>query len=79
VPRQLEVILSALLVVSVFFAIHYAVRKIAGTFSSRIVRPIIRHVFRPILTLYYRRKVAKQIQADRKAKGLPPLENQNIL
>ena len=76
-PQQLEAILFAILSVALFVVTHYLLRKTGRKFGSVIVRPLIRS-FRPILTIYYRRKVIKQIQANRKAKGLPPLENQHI-
>jgi hypothetical protein len=53
-------------------------RRGAKKFGQVIVRPLVRSV-RPILTIYYRRQVIKQVQAERKAKGLPPLENLHIL
>jgi hypothetical protein len=79
VPQQLDVILWALLSVAVLVATHYLLRKTFRKFASPIIRPLIRLVLRPILTIYYRRKVIKQVQAERKAKGLPPLENLRIL
>jgi len=82
VPPQLEVILFALLSVAGVAATHYLVRKAGRKFGRSVrsvVRPSIRLFVRPILTVYYRRKVIQQVQADRKAKGLPPLENQHIL
>jgi hypothetical protein len=79
VPQQLEVILFALLSVTAFVATHYLLRKTVRKFGPSIVRPFVRRVLRPILTVYYRRKVTKEIQAERKAKGHPPLENQHIL
>ena len=81
-PPQLEVILFALLSVAGVVATHYLVRKAARKFGRSVrslVRPSIRLLLRPILTVYYRRKVIQQIQADREAKVLPPLENQHIL
>jgi len=54
-------------------------RKAGRKVGPVIVRPIANSLVRPILTIYYRRKVIKQIQAERKAKGLPPLENEHIL
>ena len=78
-PQQLEMILWALLSVALLIATHYLLRKTVRKFAPHIIRPLIRRVLRPILTVYYRRKVIKQIQAERKAKGLPPLENQHIL
>ena len=78
-PQQLEVILWALLSVALLVAMHYLLRKTVRKFAPPIIRPLISRVLRPILTVYYRRKVIKQIQAERKAKGLPPLENQHIL
>jgi hypothetical protein len=79
VPRQLEVTLFALLSVALLVATHYLLRRTARKFGPVIVRPIVRRLLRPILTIYYRRKVIKQIQAERKAKGLPPVENLHIL
>jgi hypothetical protein len=78
VPQQLEVILFAILSVAVFVASHYLLRKAGRRTGQVIVRPTVRPL-RPVLTIYYRRKVIKQIQAERKDKGLPPLENLRIL
>jgi hypothetical protein len=78
VSQQLEVPLFALLSVAFLVGTHYLLRKTARKFGPVVVRPIIQSL-RPILTVYYRRKVIKQIQAERKAKGLPPLENLHIL
>jgi hypothetical protein len=74
VPQQLEVILFALLSVALLVASHYLLRKTARKFGPVIIRPIVR----PILAVYYRRKVIKQLQAERKTKGLPPLDNLHI-
>ena len=76
--RQSEAVLFALLSVAFLVASHYVVRRTARRFGQVIVRPFVCLV-RPILTIYYRRKVIKQVQAERKAKGLPPLENLHIL
>jgi hypothetical protein len=78
VRQQSEAVLFALLSVAFLVASHYLLRRGAKKFGQVIVRPLVRSV-RPILTIYYRRKVIKQVQAERKAKGLPPLENLHIL
>jgi len=79
VPQKLEVILFGLLSVAALLATHYVLGKTVRKLSSSVVQPSILRVLRPILNVYYRRKLIQQIQTDRKAKGLPPLENQHIL
>jgi hypothetical protein len=79
VPQQLEVTIFALGSVALLVATHYLWRRTVRKFGPIIIRPIVHHLIRPILTIYYRRKVIKQIQAERKAKGVPPLENQHTL
>jgi hypothetical protein len=74
VLQQSEVVLFALVSAAFLVASHYLLRRAGKKLGRVIVRPL-----RPILTIYYRRKVIKQVQADRKAKGLPPLENLHIL
>ena len=78
-PNRLGEILLALLSVALLVASHYLLRKAGRKVGRFIMRPVVNGLVRPILTIYYRRKVIKQIQAERKAKGLPPLENEHIL
>jgi hypothetical protein len=66
----LFIALVALLIVP-----HYLLRKASRKYGPGIVRRIVSRCFRPILTIYYRRKVIRQMEDERKAKGLPPLEN----
>jgi len=54
--------------------LHFFLRETVRRVAPKIMRPAVRS-FRPVLTVYYRRKVMKQMQRERKAKGLPPLEN----
>jgi hypothetical protein len=70
-------ILFAIFSIAIFVFSHYVLRKI-GRKVGRQIGKVIGRLLRPILTLYYRRKVIKQMQADRKAKGLPPIENPYI-
>ncbi len=66
----LFIVLVALLIVP-----HYLLGKASRKYGPGIVRPIVNRLFRPILTIYYRRKVIREAEDERKAKGLPPLEN----
>ena len=67
----------ALVSVALLIATHYLLRKTIRKNAPKIVRPIVERFLRPLLTIYYRRKVTNQIQAERKAGGMPLLENPN--
>ena len=69
----MEAILVVLFTLALLIAPHYLLRRVVRRLGPKIIRPAIRPL-RPILTFYYRRKVIRQIQAERKAQGLPPLD-----
>jgi hypothetical protein len=74
VTEQVQIALWAVLSLSIFLLSHFVLRKLGrkiGGQTGRRVAPL----FRRVVTIYYRRKVIRQMQADRKAKGLPPIEN----
>jgi hypothetical protein len=71
---QLEGFLIAVASVALLLLTHYFIRETGRKIGRKIARPMVRPL-RPILTVYYRRKVIKQMRRERKAKGLPPLEN----
>jgi hypothetical protein len=74
VAEKLEGFLIAVGSVALLVAIHYLLRKASRKIGAKAAGTIVR-TLRPILTAYYRRKIIKQVQRERKAKGLPPLEN----
>jgi hypothetical protein len=72
--EQIGLALLAISSVAILVLSHYLIRKLGRKIGGQIGRTLGR-LLRPVFTLYYRRKVVKQMQADRKAKGLPPIEN----
>ena len=69
----MEAILVVLFTLALLIGPHYLLRRVVRRLGPKIIRPAIQPL-RPILTFYYRRKVIRQIQAERKAQGLPPLD-----
>ena len=74
---QLEGFLIAVASVALLLVTHYFLREAGRKIGRKVARPLVRPL-RPILTVYYRRKVIKQMQRERKEKGLPPLENPHL-
>jgi hypothetical protein len=59
-------------------ALHLALRRVGREVGRGLVKgvfAIIREPLRKLLTVYYRGKVIRQMQEERRKQGLPPLEN----
>jgi hypothetical protein len=78
VPKLPDAILFIALVALLIVLPHYLIRKVSRKYGPKVVRSVMNRSFRPILTIYFRRKVTRQIQDERKANGLPPLENPHV-
>jgi hypothetical protein len=59
-------------------ALHLAFRG-AGRGLGRLLFSLSRTPLIRILTPYYRKKAVQKLQKERKAQGLPPLENPDAL
>jgi hypothetical protein len=74
VTEQVELLLTAILSIAFLVLSHYIIQRTSRKIGGRIGAGIGR-LFRPVLTRYHRRKAIKKLQADREAKGVPPIEN----
>ena len=64
------------------FLVHWIIRqgsRKAGKSVGKFVGAALRGPLRSTLTRYYRRKVIRQMQEERRRQGLPPLENTDVL
>jgi len=62
--------------------LHLALRRGGRELGRGLVKgvfAVIREPLRKLLTVYYRRKVIRQMQEERRKQGLPPLENPDTL
>jgi hypothetical protein len=76
---ELATILFALAVLFVLhWLIHEGSRK-TGRAIGRAAGSLLRAPFRLVLTKYYRRKIIRQRQEERRKRGVPPLENPDML
>jgi len=68
---------TALLGVASLVLLHWLIkrgtRKVGSATGSALKAPV-----RALLTRYYRRKVIRQTQQERRKRGIPPLENSDI-
>ena len=68
---------TALIALSSLVLLHWLIkrgaRKVGTAIGSALRAPI-----RALLTRYYRRKVIRQIQEEKRKQGIPPLENSDV-
>jgi len=58
----------------ILIAVHLAFRS-AGRGLAKVLFSLIRAPLIKLLTPYYKRKAIRKIQEERRAQGLPPIEN----
>jgi len=76
---QLATILFALAALAVFhWLLQQGTRKLGRAIGKRI-GSALRAPLRFVLTKYYRQKVIRELQHQRRKQGLPPLENTDML
>ena len=72
--KELGAILFAL--ISIALMVHaIQIGRRTGRGLGKVMLGAIRPFLRRILTVYYRRKVTRQMQNGRQSEGKPPLEN----
>jgi len=75
--RLLEIVFALLCLGMLHFGFQYLSRKAAkgvGRGAGAVIRPGLQR----ILTRYYRRRVIRRMQEERKQQGIPPLENPGL-
>ena len=76
--RELAAILVALVLMGLFHWLVQRGSRKAGRAIGRAIGSVLRAPLRFVLTKYYRRKVIRQQQEQRRKEGLPPFENPNL-
>ena len=68
---------TALIALSSLVLLHWLVkrgtRKVSTAVGSSLRAPVT-----ALLTRYYRRKIVRQMEDEKRKQGIPPLENSNI-
>lgn len=68
---------TALIALSSLVLLHWLIkrgtRKVGTAVGSSLRAPV-----RAFLTRYYRRKVIRQVEEEKRKQGIPPLENSDI-
>ena len=76
---ELATVLLALAGLAIFhYVLQRGTRKVGRAIGKRIAS-VLRSPLRRVLAIYYRRKVIRQLQEQRRKQGLPPLENPDTL
>jgi len=73
VEKLIAILFGLLTLIVLHFAFQGAGRGLGKFLFSLIRTPLIR-----VLTPHYKKKAIRKIQEERKARGLPPIENPHI-
>ncbi len=75
--RLAEILFALLGLALLHWGIQTGLRK-AGTSIGKLIGAALRPLLRRSLTAYYTKKVTRQMQEQRRADGVPPLENPHL-